>query len=249
MIPDLAQRATTGRGRGERRANAPERSGKWRTAGGNPALPIRHSRFRHSASWPGIDRIGAASYFSSMALLPIITLPDPLLRKPSAPVERVDDELRALADNMLDTMYDAPGVGLAAVQVGVPRRLIVVDAAGKDEERHPLVLINPEIVRLGPDMRVHEEGCLSIPDVRIEIERPASLRLRYLDRDGKPQELDAEGLLATVVQHEMDHLNGRLIIDFLSRLKRDMIVRKFKKQAKEGKGSEGKGSDPAGPSP
>ena len=182
-----------------------------------------------------------------MALLPIITLPDPLLRKPSAPVERVDDDLRALADNMLDTMYDAPGVGLAAVQVGVLRRLIVVDAADKDEQRRPLVLINPEILTLGPDMRVHEEGCLSIPDERVPIERPASLRVGYLDRDGKPQALNAEGLLATVIQHEMDHLNGRLIIDFLSRLKRDMIVRRFKKQAKEGK--EGKGSDPAGPAP
>jgi peptide deformylase len=192
-----------------------------------------------------VDRTGPALYFSSiMALLPIITLPDPLLRKASAPVERVDDQLRTLADNMLDTMYDAPGVGLAAVQVGVLRRLIVVDAAGKDDERRPLVLINPEILRLGPDMRLHEEGCLSIPDVRIEIERPASLRVGYLDRDGKPQELNAEGLLATVIQHEMDHLNGRLIIDFLSRLKRDMIVRKFKKQAKEGKAS-----DPAGPTP
>jgi len=189
-----------------------------------------------------------------MAFLPIITLPDPLLRKSSAPVERVDDELRALADDMLETMYEAPGVGLAAVQVGVLRRLIVADAAGKDEERRPLVLINPEILTLGSEIRLHEEGCLSIPDVRIEIERPASLRVRYLDRDGKPQELDAEGLLATVIQHEVDHLNGRMIIDFLSRLKRDMVVRKFKKLAKGAsdkgrvgeKGSD-KGADAEGP--
>jgi peptide deformylase len=167
-----------------------------------------------------------------MALLPIITLPDPLLRKMSAPVERVDEDLRTLADNMLETMYEAPGVGLAAVQVGVPRRLIVVDTAGKDEERRPLVLINPEILTLGAQLRLHEEGCLSIPDVRIEIERPASLRVRYLDLEGKRQELDAHGLLATAIQHEIDHVNGRLIIDFLSRLKRDMIVRRFKKQAK-----------------
>jgi peptide deformylase len=180
-----------------------------------------------------------------MALLPIITLPDPLLRKPSAAVERVDDVLRELADNMLETMYDAPGVGLAAVQVGVLRRLIVVDTAGKDEERRPLVLINPEILTLGAQMRLHEEGCLSIPDVRIEIERPASLTVRYVDRDGRLQVLDAEGLLATAIQHEVDHLNGRLIIDFLSRLKRDIIVRKFKKQAKEVKASD-KGADPAG---
>ena len=130
-------------------------------------------------------------------------------------------------------MYAAPGVGLAAVQVGVPRRLIVLDTAkDEDEPPRPLVLINPEIVTLGSEMRQHEEGCLSIPDVRIEIERPASVTVRYLDRDGKPQELAAEGLLATAIQHEIDHLNGRLIIDFLSRLKRDIIVRRFKKQAK-----------------
>ncbi|MBO0764711.1 MAG: peptide deformylase [Hyphomicrobiaceae bacterium] len=174
-----------------------------------------------------------------MALLPIITLPNPLLRKMSVRVERVDDALRRLADDMLETMYEAPGVGLAAVQVGIPRRLIVIDASGKDEERRPLVLINPEILELGPDMRLHEEGCLSIPDVRVEIERPGSLRVRYLDREGKLKELRAEGLLATAIQHEIDHLNGRLIIDFLSRLKRDIIVRKFKKQARTG-------SDPQG---
>jgi peptide deformylase len=179
-----------------------------------------------------------------MALLPIITLPDPLLRKMSARVERVDDDLRRLADDMLETMYDAPGVGLAAVQVGIPRRLIVVDTSGKDEERHPLVLINPEILELGPDMRPHEEGCLSIPDVRVEIERPGSLRVRYLDRDGRQRELQAEGLLATAIQHEIDHLNGRLIIDFLSRLKRDIIVRKFKKQARTDKGSDPQGLTP-----
>jgi peptide deformylase len=176
-----------------------------------------------------------------MAVRPIITLPDPLLRKPSARVERVDDELRALADDMLETMYEAPGVGLAAVQVGILRRLIVVDTSGKDEERHPLVLINPQILTLGSEMRVHEEGCLSIPDVRVEIERPGSLRVGFLDRDGKPQELEAEALLATAIQHEIDHLNGRLIIDFLSRLKRDIVVRKFKKQARTG-------SDPSPPS-
>jgi peptide deformylase len=195
-----------------------------------------------------------------MALLPIITLPDPLLRKSSAPIERVDDELRALADDMLETMYDAPGVGLAAVQVGILRRLIVADASGKDGEHRPLVLINPEILALGSEMRLHEEGCLSIPDVRGEIERPAALRVRYLDRDGKPREMDAEGLLATVIQHEIDHLNGRMIIDFLSRLKRDMIVRRFKKQAKDRAADKGhdkasdsgaadKGADPTGPPP
>jgi peptide deformylase len=168
-----------------------------------------------------------------MTVLPIITLPDPLLRKTSAPIERVDEELQRLIDDMFETMYDAPGVGLAAVQVGVPRRLVVLDVGGeKEDERRPLVLINPEIVRLGPDMRMHEEGCLSIPDVRIEIERPSTATVRFTDREGKAREIEAEGLLATAVQHEIDHLNGKLIIDKLSRLKRDMIVRRFKKQAK-----------------
>jgi peptide deformylase len=167
-----------------------------------------------------------------MAKLPIITLPNTILRAPSEPVEQIDDELRNLADDMLETMYDAPGVGLAAVQVGVPRRLLVLDTAKDEEPPQPLVLINPEIVSVGEELRVHEEGCLSIPDVRVEIERPSSLRVRYLDREGKPQELVAEGLLATAIQHEIDHLNGKLIIDYLSRLKRDIIIRKFKKLAK-----------------
>jgi peptide deformylase len=168
-----------------------------------------------------------------MAKLAIITLPDPILRKVSAPVERIDEEVRKLADAMLKTMYAAPGVGLAAVQVGVPRRLFVLDTAKEEKPPSPLVLINPQIVSLGAEMRVHEEGCLSIPDVRVEIERPSLVTMRFLDREGRPQEMTAEGLLATAIQHEIDHLNGKLIIDFLSRLKRDIIVRKFKKQAKE----------------
>jgi peptide deformylase len=167
-----------------------------------------------------------------MSKLPIVTVPDPILRKSALPVERVDDAARRLADDMLETMYDAPGVGLAAPQVGVSRRLIVVDASAKDDERAPLVLINPEIVVLGDERRVYEEGCLSIPDVKVDIERPATLTVRFLDRDGKAQQIVADGLLATVIQHEVDHLDGRLIIDFLSRLKRDMIVRKLKKIAK-----------------
>ena len=168
-----------------------------------------------------------------MAKLDIITLPDPILRKTSAPVERVDEGVRQLADDMLETMYAAPGVGLAAVQVGVLRRLLVLDTAkGEDEPPRPLVMINPQIVALGSEMRRHEEGCLSIPEVRIEIERPSSVTVEFLDREGRPQQLTAEGLLATAIQHEIDHLNGKLIIDFLSRLKRDIIVRKFKKQAK-----------------
>jgi peptide deformylase len=167
-----------------------------------------------------------------MTIRPIITLPDPLLRKPSEPVARVDEGVRKLAADMLETMYDAPGVGLAAVQVGVLKRIVVLDTAKNEEPPRPLVLINPEIVSLGDERRQHEEGCLSIPDVQVDITRPASLTVRYLDLDGKPQELEAKGLLATAIQHEIDHLNGKLIIDFLSRLKRDIIVRKFKKLAK-----------------
>jgi peptide deformylase len=167
-----------------------------------------------------------------MAKLPIITLPDPVLRKVSAPVERVDEALRTLMDDMLETMYAAPGVGLAAIQVGVPRRFLVLDVAEEGEAPAPLYMINPEIVTLGPETRLHEEGCLSIPDVRVEIERPSTLTVRYLDREGERQELAADGLLATALQHEINHLDGKLIIDFLSALKRDMVVRKFKKQAR-----------------
>lgn len=168
-----------------------------------------------------------------MSILPIITIPDPVLRKISDPVERVDAEVLKLMDDMLDTMYAAPGIGLAAVQVNVPRRIVVLDLADEGEPKSPLYLINPEIVALGPTTRVYEEGCLSIPDVRIDIERPETVTVRYIDRDGKEKELAADGLLATAIQHELDHLDGQLIIDFLSRLKRDMIIRKFKKQARE----------------
>ncbi len=167
-----------------------------------------------------------------MSKLPIIILPAPLLRAKSAPIERVDDDVRRLAADMLETMYAAPGIGLAAIQVGVPRRLLVLDVSEKEDEQNPLVMINPEIVKLGDELVPYEEGCLSIPDVRVEIERPSSLTVRFIDREGRQQQLDADGLLATAVQHEMDHLDGRLIIDFLSRLKRDMIVRRFKKQAR-----------------
>lgn len=167
-----------------------------------------------------------------MAKLPIVTLPDPILRQLSAPIERIDDELLKLADDMLETMYAAPGVGLAAVQVGVPRNLVVIDVADEEEGRQPLVLFNPQIVALGPQTRIHEEGCLSIPEFRIEIERPSTLTLRYIDREGEQREIDADGLLATAIQHEVNHLEGKLIIDFLSQLKRNMVVRKFKKQAR-----------------
>jgi len=167
-----------------------------------------------------------------MAKLPIVTLPDPILRSTSTTVERVDDDVRRLVDDMLETMYAAPGIGLAAIQVAVPKRLLVVDVSDKDEERQPIAMINPEIVRLSDTKRVYEEGCLSIPDVLVEIERPFEVAVRYIDRDGKLQELQADGLLATAIQHELDHLDGRMIIDYLSRLKRDIVVRRFKKQAR-----------------
>lgn len=167
-----------------------------------------------------------------MSLLEIVTIPDPILRQTAQSIERVDTDLRRLVDDMLETMYDAPGIGLAAPQVGVSRRLIVLDVSEKDGEKAPLVMINPEILQLGDEKRIYEEGCLSIPDVKVEIERPSALTVRFVDREGKPQQLSADGLLATAIQHEIDHLDGRLIIDFLSRLKRDMIVRRFRKQAR-----------------
>jgi peptide deformylase len=165
-----------------------------------------------------------------MAVLPILTLPDPVLRKKAKPVERIDAELRRLMDDMLATMYDAPGIGLAAPQVGVLRRLVVMDPAKDEAPKYPLVMINPEILERSEEMRTHEEGCLSIPDFTAEIERPARTRVSYIDREGKKREAELEGIWSTLVQHEIDHLNGVLFIDYLSRLKRDMVVRKFTKQ-------------------
>ena len=172
-----------------------------------------------------------------MALLELIILPDPILRQVSTPVERVDDALRRTLDDMLETMHDAPGIGLAAIQVGIPKRFLVLDLSDDEDKPEPLFLINPEIVKLGEQRRVHEEGCLSIPDVRFDIERPSTLTVRFTDRDGKPQQLDADGLLATAIQHEIDHLDGKLIIDYMSRLKRDMIIRRFRKYARNDVGA------------
>jgi peptide deformylase len=169
-----------------------------------------------------------------MAILPIIILPDPVLRQVSKPVERVDADVRQLVSDMFATMYDAPGVGLAAIQVAIPRRILVLDVAEKEEAPQPIAMINPEILARGAELRLHEEGCLSIPDTHVEIERPATVRVRFLDEQGVQKELEAEGLLATAIQHEIDHLDGRLIIDFLSKLRRDMVIRKFKKSAKAG---------------
>lgn len=165
-----------------------------------------------------------------MAIRPILTAPDPRLREVSRPVEKVDDELRALMDDMLETMYKAPGIGLAAIQIGEPLRVIVMDLAGEDEEPAPRYFVNPEILDPSEDMNIHEEGCLSVPDFYEEVERPARCRVKFLDYDGKEQILEAEGMLATCIQHEMDHLEGVLFIDHLSRLKRDRILKKIKKE-------------------
>jgi peptide deformylase len=167
-----------------------------------------------------------------MAIRPIISLPDPRLRQKSEPVASVDDDVRRLMDDMLETMYDAPGVGLAAIQVGVPKRVAVIDTAKDGEEKRPLFLVNPEIVWSSDETRVYQEGCLSIPDFMDDVERPERVRARFLDRNGETQEIEADGLLATALQHEIDHLNGILFIDYLSRLKRERVIKKFIKQAK-----------------
>ena len=173
-----------------------------------------------------------------MAILPILEAPDPRLRVKSEPVDTVDDALRALIDDMFETMYDAPGIGLAAIQVGVPKRVLVIDLGdgeGATEEtpvRNPRVFINPELFDPSEEQSVYNEGCLSVPDQYAEVERPAVVHARWLDRDGARHEARLEGLLATCLQHEMDHLEGILFIDHLSRLKREMILKKLDKARK-----------------
>ena len=168
-----------------------------------------------------------------MAIRPILTVPDPFLKQVSKPVETVDDDLRALMDDMLETMYAAPGIGLAAIQVGVPVRVIVMDLAGQDEEKAPRFFVNPEITWRSDEMFVYEEGCLSVPEIYDEIERPARVRLTYLNYDGERVEEEAEGLFAVCIQHEFDHLEGVLFIDKLSRLKRERAVAKVKKLTRD----------------
>ncbi|MBT5185526.1 MAG: peptide deformylase [Kordiimonadaceae bacterium] len=168
-----------------------------------------------------------------MAILPIITVPDPLLKKISKPVDNVDDKLRAFLDDMLETMYAAPGVGLAAVQVGRLARILVIDTAPDDEDPNPMFFINPDIFWTSDDFAVYNEGCLSIPEQYADIERPAECKVRYLDYNGKKQELHAKELLATCIQHEMDHLEGVVFIDYLSKIKRTMYVKKVKKYVKD----------------
>ena len=177
-----------------------------------------------------VDFPPPAPYFTGMAIREILTVPDPRLKEVSKPVEGgVTDEIRALMDDMLETMYDAPGIGLAAIQIGVPQRVIVMDLAGEGEEPNPRYFVNPEILPLTEDLAPYEEGCLSVPDVFDEVERPTRCRVRYLDYNGKEVEEIAEGMYAVCIQHEMDHLEGTLFIDHLSRLKRQRAIDKVKK--------------------
>ncbi|MBX3568229.1 MAG: peptide deformylase [Rhizobiaceae bacterium] len=168
-----------------------------------------------------------------MPVKPLVLLPDPVLRQVSKPVQHFDTKLRGFAADMLDTMYDAPGIGLAAIQVGEPVRLVVIDLAKEDEPKAPRIFINPVIVERSAERSVYEEGCLSIPDYYAEVERPSHVRVDYFDEFGNAAQVEADGLLATCLQHEIDHLDGILFIDHISRLKRDMVIRKFRKLAKD----------------
>jgi len=167
-----------------------------------------------------------------MALRSIICLPDPRLRLISKPVEVVDDSIRALMDDMLETMYAAPGIGLAAIQIAEPLRVVVIDVAKKDDPPAPMFFVNPELLWSSEEKAPYEEGCLSIPEYYEIVERPTRVKVRYLDRMGAPQEIEAEGLLATCLQHEIDHTNGVLFVDYLSRLKRERVMKKFQKAAR-----------------
>jgi peptide deformylase len=167
-----------------------------------------------------------------MAIREILVVPDPVLKQVSTPVEVVDDDLRVLMDDMLETMYAAPGIGLAAIQVGVPKQVIVMDLAAPDTPPEPRYFVNPEILWASEDTAPYEEGCLSVPDIYDEVERPARVKLKYLNYQGQEVIEDAEGLFAVCIQHEMDHLKGVLFIDYLSRLKRDRAVAKVKKQVR-----------------
>ena len=167
-----------------------------------------------------------------MAMRDILILPDKRLRQVSKPVAAVDKSVKALVQDMFETMYDAPGIGLAAIQIGEPRRVVTMDLAKKDEEKQPQVFINPEIVAKSEEKGTHEEGCLSIPEYYEEVERPAAVTVKYLDLEGNSQQIEATGLLAVCLQHEIDHLNGVLFIDHLSKLKRDRVTKKFAKAAK-----------------
>jgi peptide deformylase len=168
-----------------------------------------------------------------MAIRDIITLPDKRLRLVSEPVKHIDGGVRKLIDDMFETMYRAPGIGLAAIQIGVAKRVVTMDLSKKEDNHEPQVFINPEIVWKSDQTAIYEEGCLSIPDYYEEVERPKEVKVKYLDCDGNPAEIEANGLLATCLQHEIDHINGVLFIDHLSKLKRDRVIKKFAKAAKK----------------
>lgn len=168
-----------------------------------------------------------------MPVRPLVILPDAQLRLTSKPAVSADKALRALVDDMFATMYDAPGIGLAAIQIGVPLRIVTLDVSKRDDKQQPMVLINPEITWASEERRLYEEGCLSIPEYYAEVERPDRIRLTYQDIDFKRHEIEADDILATCIQHEIDHLNGVLFIDHLSKLKRDRVIKKFSKLAKE----------------
>jgi peptide deformylase len=168
-----------------------------------------------------------------MTVREIVKLPDKRLRLVSEPVKRIDAEIRKLVDDLFETMYKAPGIGLAAIQIGVAKRVITLDLSKKENNHEPQVFINPEIIWTSDTTAKYEEGCLSIPDYYEEVERPAEVKVKFLDRDGKPREIDAKGLIATCLQHEIDHINGVLFIDHLSKLKRDRVIKKFAKAAKK----------------
>jgi len=167
-----------------------------------------------------------------MAVRDILIIPDKRLRLKSEPVKAIDRKLRALVDDMFETMYAAPGIGLAAIQIGVPQRVVTMDLAKKDEPKAPQMFINPVVSWASADKAVYEEGCLSIPEYYEEVERPQAVKVKYLDLDGKAREIEAAGLLATCLQHEIDHMDGVLFIDYLSKLKRDMVIKKFKKHGR-----------------
>jgi peptide deformylase len=168
-----------------------------------------------------------------MALRDILILPDKRLRLVSEPVRKIDGDIRRLVDDMFETMYEAPGIGLAAIQVGAPRRVITMDLSKDDAPQEPRIFINPELLWTSEETATYEEGCLSIPEYYEEVTRPAQVRVKYLDLDGKEQVLEAGGLLATCLQHEIDHLNGVLFIDHISKLKRDRVIKKYAKAAKK----------------
>jgi len=181
---------------------------------------------------PRIDRFSPTAYIAAMALREILILPDKRLRQISQPVAKIDAGIRQVVADMFASMYDAPGIGLAAIQIGTPKRVVTMDLAKKEDPKSPQVFINPELLWVSDEMAIHEEGCLSIPEFYGDVERPAQVKVKYLDLEGKPQQVDADGIFATCLQHEIDHLNGILFIDHLSKLKRDRVLKKFTKASK-----------------